>query len=75
VTRAESWAEACRIARKAIDELIKLQSDYEKWRDTLPADPSTAQLLEEIYDLDFNTAIEIIEKAEELTLPKGFGRD
>jgi DNA-directed RNA polymerase subunit RPC12/RpoP len=77
-SKTERWSEASRIAREAIEELIEIQSDYEYWRDNLPeglAEGPTAELLSEVCDLDLNTAIEIIEEADEIALPKGFGRD
>jgi hypothetical protein len=54
-TRTERWREACRSAREAIEELIKLQSQYESWRDNLPEgldEGPTAELLDKVIDLE-----------------------
>jgi DNA-directed RNA polymerase subunit RPC12/RpoP len=77
-TRAERWAEASRIAREAIEELIGVQSEYEYWRDNLPeglAEGATAELLNEVCNLNLDDALDILEEADQVALPKGFGRD
>jgi hypothetical protein len=73
-TRAGRWGEASRIAREAIEELIGAQSEYEDWRDTM-AGGSTADLLDAICNLELDEALGILEEADEMGLPKGFGRD
>ena len=55
---------------RALDELRKLQGEYETWRDGLPeslADSRTAERLEEVCELDLDVL--------DVVLPRGFGRD
>ena len=55
---------------RALDELRKLQGEYETWRDGLPeslADSRTAERLEEVCGLDLDVL--------DVVLPRGFGRD
>ena len=55
---------------RALDELRKLQGEYETWRDGLPeslADSRTAERLEEVCGLDLDVL--------DVALPRGFGRD
>ena len=62
--RARRW-------RDAIAELTELQAQYAAWLDALPdslRDSATAQVLQEIVDLDLSALAEI-------QPPRGYGRD
>ena len=61
--RPERWADA-------LEELRNLQAEYEEWRAGLPeslADSRTAQLLENVCDVDLEEL--------DIELPRGFARD
>lgn len=77
-SRSSKWHEACSKAREALSELVDLKSEYEEWRDALPENLQSSALgekLEAVCDLDIDAAVDVIEEAEGLELPIGFGRD
>jgi hypothetical protein len=73
----------------AIDELTSIQEEYTEWKDNLPENLASSALgekLEEVTGLDIEnipdnvrTAIDeassIIDEADGVDLPQGFGRD
>jgi hypothetical protein len=71
----------------ALEELEALKSEYEDWGQSLPENlqgGTVADKLAEIEQLDidttkesdfFSTAEELLDAAEGMDLPKGFGRD
>lgn len=72
---------------EALEELEALKSEYEDWGSNLPDNlqgSAAADKLAEIEQLDidttkesdfFSTAEELLDAAEGMDLPKGFGRD
>ena len=88
-SRPKRWAEACLNAsnaisnlEEAISELQSLQEEYQEWADNLPENlqsSALAEKLQAICDLDFSSGVDeiqsLIEEAESLDLPLGFGRD
>jgi hypothetical protein len=70
---AAAWIAGSRREQRRADalaELRALQAEYQAWRGYLSeslADSSTAELLEEIFDIDLD--------ALDVELPRGFGRD
>lgn len=67
----------------AFADLNDLKSDYENWRDNLPENLQSSPLgekLEAVCDLDFDVEIDldgldVIDEADGIDLPQGFGRD
>lgn len=77
-SRADRWGEACSNARNGLEDLVALKEEYEEWKDNLPENlqqSPVAEKLEAVCDLDFDSAIEVIDEAEGVDLPLGFGRD
>jgi hypothetical protein len=65
--------------REALQELLEVRQDYQEWQDSLPenlqATPTTAERLQGVCDIDIERALELVEEAEMIELPQGFGRD
>jgi hypothetical protein len=73
----------------ALEELTSIQDEYTEWKDNLPENLASSALgekLEEVTNLDISsiadnirTAIEdaggVIDEADSVDLPQGFGRD
>lgn len=77
-SRAKRWEKACATAADGISQLQELRDEYQEWRDNLPENLSSspvAEKLDAIIDLDIDGAQSIIEDAEGVDLPLGFGRD
>lgn len=78
LSRSARWHEACSKANEALAELSDLKSEYAEWHDNLPENLQSSPLgekLEAVCDLDIDSAMDVIEEAESLDLPQGFGRD
>jgi hypothetical protein len=78
LSRSASWRFHLARARESIEALQVRQESYADWRDNLPEtlqDTATAEKLDAVADIDFDAALEVIEEAEQLDLPQGFGRD
>jgi hypothetical protein len=70
---------------EALSDLVDLQSEYEEWADNLPdglRDSPVAEKLEAVVSLDLEGACSsaaeiqgIANEAEDVELPRGFGRD
>lgn len=69
-----------------VQELRELQDEYEQWRDSLPEnleDSPTAERLTEVIELELDPADpedldeidDMLQQAEGVELPRGFGRD
>ena len=59
-------------------ELKDLQEEYQEWQDNLPEnlqDSPVSEKLQVVADLDLDSAVEVVEEAEGMDLPLGFGRD
>lgn len=77
-SKADRWADAAARAREAMEALQELRDEYQDWLDNLPdnlQNSATADKLNEICNLDLDSACDIIEEAEMADLPMGFGRD
>jgi hypothetical protein len=77
-SRAKQWADACAQAKSALEDLLDLQQRFESWRENLPENLESSALgqkLDAVCDLDIEGAISIIDEADGLDLPQGFGRD
>ena len=77
-TRPQQWAQACSKAISAIEELEALQEEYQEWQDNLPDgldQSATAEKLEAVSELDLEGAKDALQEADDIDLPRGFGRD
>lgn len=77
-SRSDRWSAAIGKAREGIEQLKELQEEYQEWFDSMPENLQsgpTGEKLEEISNLDLDGAMDVLEDAEGLELPKGFGRD
>lgn len=77
-SRPKRWHKAIAEAQAAAAELIDLRDEYQEWYDNLPEglDQSpVAEKLEAITELDIDGLNDILEEAEAVELPLGFGRD
>ncbi len=77
-SRTTVWAKAVGNALDALQELKALQEEYQEWQDNLPEnfqDSPVGEKLQTVADLDLDSALEVVEEAEGLDLPLGFGRD
>ena len=78
MTRAERWDYEIVRAQQAIEELVAIQSEFEDWYDSMPENlqgSPTGEMLEEIVNIDLDSAETSINEAAEAQIPKGFGRD
>jgi len=78
-TRKTRWDNSINKIREGLEELNELKSEFEDWKDNLPENLETSPLgekLEEVVESSFCDEIEsACDDAENLDLPKGFGRD
>jgi hypothetical protein len=78
LSRAARWADALSRAQDGISALIDLQQEYRDWRDGLPENlesSTVAGKLDAVIDLDIEGAQDMLNEAEGVDLPLGFGRD
>jgi ParB-like chromosome segregation protein Spo0J len=77
-SRSAQWMAAVAAASDALGELLDLQEAYVEWRDGLPENlqgSAVTEKLDAVCDLDIQSALSVIEEAEGIDLPLGFGRD
>lgn len=77
-SRPERWNEAASAASAALEQLVELQAEYQEWLDGLPDNlqqSAVGEKLQEITDLDLQSALDTIGEADAIDLPRGFGRD
>lgn len=77
-SRTDQWAEACGAAKDGLADLISLQEEYNEWKGNLPENLENSPVgekLQAIENLDLQSALDTVEEAEGLDLPRGFGRD
>lgn len=77
-SRADRWTEAAGEAMAALTDLKGVQEEYQEWQENLGdkfEGSATKEKLQEVVDLDIESAISIAEEAEGMELPVGFGRD
>lgn len=86
-SRTARWQNACDRARVAAEDLESafgdlkdIQSEYEEWRDNLPENLQSSALAEKLnevcdLDLDLDDVGGKVDEAENVDLPRGFGRD
>ena len=90
-TRAahEFLVEQANALDNALDDLNSLREEYEEWNDNLPENlqgSTLAEKLDEVVEMDFSGAwqevsdaldsvLSVLEEADGVDLPRGFGRD
>ena len=77
-SRPDRWAKAIEAARAAVVDLEEVKEEYQEWRDNLPENlemTPTSEKLDEVLDLDLESINDTLDEAENLELPRGFGRD
>ena len=77
-SRTEAWVRLCIEALDALSDLESLRSEYEEILDNVPENLLStryAEKLQEVLDIDIEGALDIINEANCLELPLGFGRD
>lgn len=78
MSRPKKWIDAASRAVAALEELEAIRAEYEEWRDNLPENlqgGALADKLNEVADLDIQSALDTAQEAEGADLPLGFGRD
>ncbi len=78
MSRLKRWADATQKAIEAIEDILEIQQEYEDWKESLPENLESSTLgekLEEVCEMDIEEAKGLIEDAQSLDLPRGFGRD
>ena len=76
--RPARWAAALDKANESVAALVELQEQYQEWRDNLPENlesSALAEKLDEVTQVDLQSAQASLEEAEGVELPLGFGRD
>ena len=77
-SRPQQWADACSKAISAVEDLAALQVEYQEWQDNLPDgldQGPLAEKLEGVIGLELKMALETLQEADAIDLPRGFGRD
>jgi len=77
-SRSQRWANSCAAAEAALQSLLDIQSEYQEWKENLPEnleDSPVGEKLDEVCDLEIQSALDMVQDANALDLPQGFGRD
>ena len=77
-SRQGRWIDAASTAATALRELAEIQNEYADWHGNTEdsfAGTAMQEKLDEVVNLDIETACETAEEAESMDLPLGFGRD
>ena len=78
LSRTKRWAAAAAKADEGLSELIELQGEFQDWLDNLPENLGESPVgtkLEEVCEIDLEECQSVVQEAEGLDLPLGFGRD
>jgi type II secretory pathway pseudopilin PulG len=78
LSKTVRWSEAASQAMEAIQTLMDMQEEYQEIMDNVPENLSGSnyyQKLEEVTNLDLQSAYDAIDEASNTDLPRGFGRD
>lgn len=78
LSRPARWAIAASAAVAALDELKSIQEEYQGWLDNLPDNlqgSALADKLNDVCNIDLDSAIDAANEADGADLPRGFGRD
>jgi len=77
-SRQKRWTEAANKAIEGLEALAELQQEYEEWYDNMPENLQngpTGEKLQDIQNMDLESALDTAREAEGADLPQGFGRD
>jgi hypothetical protein len=78
LSRIGSWHFYLKRARESLEALQAYQEQYADWEANLPEnlrESATAEKLQGIADLDFESVLDVLDEAAQIDLPQGFGRD
>jgi hypothetical protein len=78
LSRIGSWHFYLERARESLEALQAYQEQYADWEANLPEnlqESATAEKLQAIADLDFESALDVLDEAQQTDPPQGFGRD
>jgi len=78
ISRSAWWLSAVSAAEAALADLLELQQQYQECRDNQPENFQGTiidEKLNAICDLDLQSALDTIQEAAAVDLPRGFGRD
>lgn len=77
-SRPGRWLTACALIKEGLTDLGDLKDEYQDWLDGLPENLQQsllAEKLEAVCDLDLDEIESLVDEAEMIDLPLGFGRD
>ena len=77
-SRAKRFAEAASDACEALTLLQEVHQEYVDWFENMPESLQqgpTGEKLQEVCDLDIESALDTINEATDIDLPSGWGRD
>lgn len=85
MSRPARWADAsgramaaAQALTDALEELKGIQEEYNEWYEGMPENLQqgpTGEKLQEIQNLDFDVDLSVVDEADAVDLPRGFGRD
>ncbi len=78
LNRTKRWAKAISDAQAGVADLIEIQEEYQEWRDNIPEnleESAVVEKLDAVVELDLEEINGLLEEAEYIELPLGFGRD
>ena len=76
--RPKRWSTAVADAQSAVTELLEIQQEYEEMLDNLPdglENSPFGEKLQGVNDIDIQYLADVLNEAEDVALPLGFGRD
>lgn len=77
-SRGRRWSNAASRASDALNELVELRQEYQDWYDNLPEnlqESPVGEKLQNVCNIDVESALDVVNEAEGADLPLGFGRD
>ena len=77
-SRPKRWSTAVADAQSAVTELLEIQQEYEEMLDNLPdglENSPFGEKLQGVNDIDIQYLADVLNEAEDVELPLGFGRD
>ena len=78
ISRPTRWFSALATIRKGMDEIKELQEEYQDWMDSIPENLESSALYEKlgsVTELDVDSIEDVLDEADGIELPLGFGRD
>ncbi len=77
-SRTQRWSDAASAAAAALSDLKEVQEEYQEWYDNLPENlqqSAVGEKLDNIINIDIESALDAANEADGADLPLGFGRD